>query len=117
MKRSIIVIGILLMIGCKGPAGDRGQEGKLGPTGPTQIAVVSQNVMGNYMVISDPRLNQASGILVYNANSGSVASLPYYLPAIGINTYYVWTPGNSVVEIYNSQSAGAAQVVVTIILG
>lgn len=123
-KKLIYLVTVILImgLGCKGPAGDkgdtgaRGLTGPLGPIGPAKVVLINSSVISDDFVITDPRLATATAVLVYNVAGGTTINLPYYLPVIGKNTYYLWTPSLSKVEIYNAQTAAATQTIVAIFL-
>ena len=116
MKKLMIIISLFMLASCKGPMGkqgERGDNGNTGLPGPGAFVFLNGNVISDDFVITDSRINQADQISVYLGDGTNAAQLPYYLPAKGINTFYVFR--RSQVEIVNAQTAGATKYTVEII--
>lgn len=105
---AIVFIGSMFL-GCRGKQGDRGAEG---PSGHTEL--IYGQVTSNQFTVTDSRFSQAYSILVYLSDGTSGTELPYYLPTLGFNTYYVATPSQNKVVIYNGVSAGATNYIISL---
>jgi len=116
MKTLMIAVALLAVVGCKGPAGDKGDPGQAGipgRPGPGAFVFLNGSVSSNDFIVTDSRIAQADQISVYLGDGTNNSQLPYFLPAVGINTFYLFRPGQ--VEIYNAMTAGATRYVVEII--
>lgn len=112
--RKIMAVGLFFLIaGCKGPKGDPGQTGLPGRPGPGAFVFLNGNVTSDDFTITDSRISEADQISVYLGDGTNAAQLPYFIPGLGINTFYVFRAGQ--VEIVNGVKAGATKYVVEII--
>ena len=117
MRRVILTLLAVGLIGCKGPAGSQGPKGDKGSTGipgPGAFAFLSGNVTSDDFTVTDSRINLADQIGVYIGDGTNATELPYFLPSKGINTFYVFRSGQ--VEIVNAVQAGATKYVIELIL-
>lgn len=116
MKKVMLIAALALLIGCKGPSGDKGDTGIQGARGPGRIEVLSGVVLYNDFTIFDSRITQASQVTVYLTAQGEMIELPYYLPALGYNAYDIITPSLGKIEIVNGLLANAGGFVIVLLL-
>ena len=105
MKR-LLVLGFLCLAvcGCENFKGDKGDTGLPGGTG--EVGIVSGVVTGDLMNVFSGDITLPASISVYLKDpSVSQIELPYFLPGLGVNAYYLIFPGK--VQIFNAQLAGA----------
>lgn len=114
MKKLVLLFLLASIgIGCKGQKGDRGEAGLQGARGASgSFELISGAVSNNAFTVSDSRLSTASQLTVYIGDAISLSELPYYLPASGVNTYFLFKPATDAVEIYNAQLAGASTYII-----
>lgn len=109
--RYAVVLALLATLGCKGPKGEAGPPGAPAPAGAPvnapDILTFEGGVVGNLMFVSVPLSTGEYSLSVYIGDAISFTELPYFLPAEGVNTYYL-ADTNSV-DIYNAQLAGATR--------
>jgi hypothetical protein len=100
MKRLLAILLCLSLIGCKGPKGDQGDPG------PGRVSALTGIIPSDFFTVTDSRLSSNSNVAVYigSFSSNQWAELPYFLPLVGVNTYYLLKAGR--IEIYNAQTAG-----------
>jgi len=119
MRKMIVASILLLAMGCKGPtgstgaAGSKGDPGHIGIPGPGAFVFLNGNVTSDDFTVTDSRISQADQISVYLGDGTNNLQLPYFLPGIGINTFYAFRPNQ--VEIFNAKKAAATKYVVEII--
>lgn len=104
MKKLILMLAVAFVIsGCtKKEKGDKGDRG----AAAGQFQTISGNVVSNDQTIFVPMLDASSNMVtVYLLDSSAAAELPYFLPAAGVNAFYVAGIGS--VRIFNAQLAGA----------
>lgn len=113
MKKIIAVVFIgLLSFGCKGKTGSEGPVGPMGPSGHTEL--IYGQVISDQFTVTDSRFSKAYSISVYLSDGLSGTELPYFLPSKGVNTYYIATPSQNKVVIYNAQTAAATNYVISL---
>jgi hypothetical protein len=116
MKKLMCVSMLMLLaVGCA-KKGDRGDTGIQGLRGPGTIEYISGPVGSNDFNVDDPRIGAASQVTVYLVNAGVYLESPYFLPASGVNTYYVGTPSLSRIQIVNASLAGASSYLIVLII-
>lgn len=116
MKKVLAVAFLAcLAMGCKGEKGDKGDRGITGLTGPSgSFELVSGSVSSNSFSVTDSRFSGVAQITVYVGDATSLSELPYFLPASGVNTYFIFKPNTNTVEIYNAQLAGATIYIIAV---
>lgn len=105
---AILAVAVLSISACKGKDGSegpRGPAGLPGPSGQAPINIIDGSVTSNDFLVTDSRIGEAAGILVYVGNPGGLVQLPVYSPGGGYNVLYVITPSGAI-EIFNAQLAG-----------
>lgn len=88
MKKLMLLVSMLFVVGCKGPMGSKGDKGDTGLHGPGQISVISGAVTSDDFNVTDARIGIASNVCVYIAVGGEVIQLPIWNPT-GFNVMYV----------------------------
>lgn len=116
MKIKIAAILILMLGACKSTKGEKGDTGITGARGPGQMEVLTGPVTSNDFTVTDSRIGNSLSGSVYIGDSTNLIESPYFLPGLGINTYYIATPGQSKIQILNASSAGATRYVIVLIL-
>lgn len=112
-KMKMCFMSLLLLGACKGPAGSKGDAGLPGKPGAGSFVFINGNVSSDDFTVSDSRISAADQIGVYVGDGTNAAQLPYFLPGLGVNTFYVFRPGQ--VEIVNAVKANATKYVIEII--
>ena len=106
---------LLLLASCKGPQGDKGDTGIQGLRGPGRIEVLNGTVISNDFTVTDSRIGQAVNISVYIGDNSALAESPYFLPTLGINTYWLKKNTNQI-QIVNAVSAAATRYVIVLVI-
>lgn len=116
MKYLLICLSVVFMLGCKGKQGDPGATGLQGATGAGRIEIFSGPVASNDFTVWDPLFSEASIVSVYLSDGTDVSELPYFLPGLGINTYFLYTPVSDQIRIFNASAALATQYLISIVI-
>jgi hypothetical protein len=112
MRFAAVALLSVFLFACKGEKGDTGDTGARGPSGPVSSPPNSPDILtfegavtsnDQFVFIGDTGDNYA--ISVYIGAGTSFSELPYFLPAQGVNAFFV--AGGLQVEIFNAQLAGA----------
>lgn len=112
MNKGIVLLCLLLAAGCKGKKGNQGTPGLNAP----QDITMGGSVISDDFTVSDPRFKLADNISVYLSDGAKITESPYFLPSLGINTYYLADPTSGTVRIFNAQKAAATQYIISIII-
>jgi hypothetical protein len=116
MKKLMVIAALMTLAAGKGPAGSKGDPGSTGlpgRQGPGAFVFLSGNVTSNDFTVTDSRISQADQISVYLGDGTNAAQLPYFLPALGYNTFYLFRQNQ--VEIFKAVDAGATRYTIEII--
>ena len=112
MKFKLYLFVLLLLGACKGPVGSKGDKGDHGPG--SVIYMYEGTVPNNLFNVNTPKVTNNSIVTVSIGDAtGHWSELPYYLPGLGYNAYFIARPG--FVEIGNALSAGASYYKVQVI--
>lgn len=103
------------LIGCRGKQGDKGDNGIAGMRGG-QIVDIGGNVTSDDFTVIDPRLKMASVISLYLSDGKNLTESPYFLPSLGINTYYLFDASAGTIRIFNGQKALALGYIIAILM-
>jgi hypothetical protein len=106
---------LLLVVGCKGPAGSKGDRGDTGIHGPGQIVVLNGPVTSDDFNVTDSRIGLASQVNVYIGIGSEVLQLPIYNVAGGYNVLYAGK-NPSTIEIMNALKGGAVSYEIVLII-
>lgn len=107
MKRLMITMLLLTLFSCKGPQGDKGDKG------PGTVTNLSGIVSSNSFYVYNSAITPNANIFVSIGDGLSFTELPYFLPSLGYNTYYMISPGS--ILIVNALSAGATAYKITVV--
>lgn len=117
MRYAVLAVLIFALPACKGPKGETGNDGSRGPAGPSgpsgqipnapDILTFEGNVTSNdqFVFIGDTGTNYA--LSVYIGAGSSYSELPYFLPAQGVNAFFI--ASGTQVELVNAQLAAATK--------
>ena len=89
------------------------EDGKDGINGAGTIQQITGGIFNNNFTVFDSRIKTTSNITVIIGGGGEWAELPYFLPASGVNTFFIIKSGS--IQIINASLAGGTGYVVTII--
>lgn len=110
----VLTLSLLLcltLVSCKG---SKGETGPRGTDGASNIKVFSGSVSNNDFVIASSFFSQAKSGSVYLSDGTTLTESPYFLPAQGVNTFWVMRPASGQVEIVNAALAGAVSYIIVI---
>ena len=112
--KKLIVAGLLLVAvaGCKGPQGSKGDAGS---PGPGTITNYSGSITSDLQTVYIPAYDGGAGLSVFIGDSTGMAELPYFMPGIGFNAYYIAQVGK--VVLYNTMTAGGLTYKIMVIKG
>ncbi len=110
MKKLIILALALGCLGCKGPAGKNGRDGASPIIKESKI--ITGSVISNDFTIYSYDIGDASQVSVYLSNGSQATELPYYLPAQGVNAFYIATTGS--IRFVNCQLAGGTSYIISL---
>jgi hypothetical protein len=98
MKR-LLILGLLLIFGCKGPKGDQGAAG------PGRVENIIGAVVSDTQPIYDSRIGPSTGMDIYVGPDSSVwFPIPVYSPGPGTNCGYTMSSG--LILLMNAYSQG-----------
>ena len=109
------VVCALVLMGCDKLKGDKGDKGD---PGPGRVQLITGAVSSNDFSVAVPVNPAVVGALhVFISDGSDWSELPYFLPASGVNTYFLYTPGSTsgTVRILNGVLAGGTEYQIVVI--
>lgn len=108
MKR-LVLAGLILITGCKGPKGDKGDPG------PGTISNLIGNATSDNFVVSNPRLQATSSITVFVGSwvTNQFTECPVYNPNKNFNVGYILSNGS--ITLMNLVSGGVQSYSIVIV--
>ena len=115
--KKLLLLGCfsLLVMGCV-KKGEKGDAGMAGLRGPGSFEMLLGPVSSDNFTVTDSRISQAKQITVYLSDGTNLVEMPYFLPASGVNAFFIAAPINSQIQIVNGVEADATSYVIVLIL-
>ena len=113
--KKLMWAGVLLLgfVGCQGKQGARGLNGE---NGAGNVIVLSGDVLSDEFIVTEGSISRARLAGVYVSSGNEYIALPVYLPAIGVNAYYIANLQTSVITFYNLKKAGATKWTIALVI-
>ena len=113
MKKLMLAVMLLAVVGCKKIEGEKGDKGDPGPGTITNYTGV---IWSDTQLVYVPAYTGGAGLSVFIEDAtGAAFELPAFLPGSGFNTYYLAKPGS--LTLYNTMVAGGKNYRIMVIKG